>query len=181
MKRYSVTIIGMGPRGLSVLERITATARSRKLLLDIILIEPGECGPGIHAARQPQHLLINTLASQVSLFPAAGVVRHAPVCATPSLTEWARQSGYRRVGQDYYRIAATGAGEEIGEFDYLPRGLLGEYLVWAYRQITACLPATVSLTHHRHRTRQRLHRAQRFCVSDDRPRLQRPQRSGCLV
>jgi len=151
MKRITITIIGMGPRGLSVLERITAIARSRQLLLDLAVIEPGECGQGVHMARQPQHLLINTLASQVSLFPAPDMVRHAPVCATPTLTEWARQQGYRRVGDEYYRIAGTGAGAEIGERDYLPRSLLGEYLIWSWQQLYANLPPGAQLVHHRHR------------------------------
>lgn len=149
MKRYSVTIIGMGPRGLSVLERIAAIAGSRQLLLDIILIDPGECGPGVHAARQPQHLLLNTLASQVTMFPAAGAVQHAPVCATPSLTAWARQQGYRRVGERYYPLGGAGGGAEIGDADYLPRALLGDYLGWVYQQVAAALPACVSLSHHR--------------------------------
>jgi uncharacterized NAD(P)/FAD-binding protein YdhS len=148
MQRYSVTIIGMGPRGLSVFERIAAIAGSRQLLLDIILVEPGECGPGVHGMRQPQHLLINTIASQVTLFPAPGAVRHAPVCATPSLTAWARQAGYRRVGERFYRLGDHG-GADITEADYLPRSLLGEYLAWAYQQIAAALPASTTLTHHR--------------------------------
>ena len=147
MKRYSVTIVGMGPRGLSVLERIAAIAGRRQLLLDIVLIEPGECGPGVHTTRQPQHLLINTVASQVTMFPALGAVHHAPLCATPSLTAWARQSGYRRFGDSYHRIA--GAGADITESDYLPRSMLGEYLAWAYQQVAAALPAGVTLTHHR--------------------------------
>jgi uncharacterized NAD(P)/FAD-binding protein YdhS len=151
MKRITITIIGMGPRGLSILERILAVARSHQLLLDLVVIEPGECGQGVHMARQPQHLLINTLASQVSLFPAPEMMRHAPVCATPTLTEWARQQGYRRVGEEYYRIASTGAGAEIGERDYLPRRLLGEYLVWSWQQLYASLPPGTQLVHHRHR------------------------------
>lgn len=149
MKRYSVTIIGMGPRGLSAFERIAAIAASRALALDINLIEPGDCGPGVHSTRQPQHLLINTIASQVTLFPAASAVQHAPVCATPSLTAWARETGYRRVGERYYRLGEHGGGADITEADYLPRSLLGEYLAWAYRQIAAALPAGVRLTHHR--------------------------------
>jgi uncharacterized NAD(P)/FAD-binding protein YdhS len=146
MKRYTVTIVGMGPRGLSVLERIAAIAGSRQLLLDIVLVEPGECGPGVHSPRQPRHLLINTVASQVTMFPAAGAVQHAPLCATPSLTAWARQSGYRRFGDAYHRIEG---GAEITEADYLPRNMLGEYLAWAYQQVAAALPAGVTLTHHR--------------------------------
>lgn len=151
MKRITITIIGMGPRGLSVLERLGAIARHHECLLDLAVIEPGEGGQGVHLAQQPQHLLINTLASQVTLFPAPGVVRHAPVCATPTLTEWARQQGYRRVGEAYYRIASTGAGSEIGERDYLPRCLLGEYLIWAWQQLCQALPAGTRLTQHRRR------------------------------
>ncbi|MYM97281.1 FAD/NAD(P)-binding protein [Duganella vulcania] len=148
MKRHSVTIIGMGPRGLSAFERLAAAAASLQLPLDLNLIEPGDCGPGVHSTRQPQHLLINTIASQVTLFPAPGAVQHAPVCATPSLTTWARQQGYRRVGERYYRLDGQG-GAEITEADYLPRSLLGEYLAWGYRQIAAALPSSVRLTHHR--------------------------------
>ncbi|MQA41514.1 FAD/NAD(P)-binding protein [Rugamonas aquatica] len=150
MKRYSVTIIGMGPRGLSVFERIAAVAGSRRLALDINVVEPGDCGPGVHSVRQPQHLLINTIASQVTLFPAPGAVQYPPLCATPSLTAWARQAGYRRVGERYYRLGEHG-GADITEADYLPRCLLGEYLAWAYRQIAALLPSCVNLNHHRQR------------------------------
>jgi uncharacterized NAD(P)/FAD-binding protein YdhS len=163
MKRTSVTIIGMGPRGLSVLERLAAAAAARHLLLDIILIDPGECGAGVHAARQPQHLLINTLASQVTMFPAPGAVQHAPVCATPSLTAWARQQGYRRVGERYYRLGGSG-GYDITDSDYLPRSLLGEYLGWVYQQLVAALPAGVTLTHHRLRAVDMRQQPDRSCV-----------------
>lgn len=149
MKRISVTIIGVGPRGLSVLERIAAMAGQHQLLLDVALVEPGECGPGVHGARQPQHLLINTIASQVTVFPADGMVQPAPVCATSSLTQWARDSGYRRVGDAYYRLGQGGAGHEISELDYLPRCLLGAYLGWAYGRIAAAMPRNVTLSHHR--------------------------------
>jgi hypothetical protein len=74
-------------------------------------------------------------------------VAHPPVCATPSLTAWARQQGYRRVGERYYRWAAR--RRDITDGDYLPRSLLGEYLGWVYQQIVAALPAGVTLTHHR--------------------------------
>jgi len=163
MKRTSVTIIGMGPRGLSVLERLAAAATARHLLLDIILIDPGECGAGVHAARQPHHLLINTLASQVTMFPATGAVAYPPVCATPSLTAWARQQGYRRVGERYYRLGGNG-GYDITDSDYLPRSLLGEYLGWAYQQIVAVLPAGVTLTHHRLRAVDMRQQPDNSCV-----------------
>ena len=149
MKRTSITIIGMGPRGLSVFERLAAHARASATPLQLNLIDPGACGPGVHAVRQPQHLLINTLASQVTVFPAAGAVEPAPACVTPTLTEWARAQGYRRFGSEYYRSGEGGA--DISDSDYLPRQLLGRYLAWAFGAIAASLPPTVAMQHLRHR------------------------------
>ncbi len=152
MKRYSITIIGMGPRGLSVFERIAAFARRHGMPLQLNLVDPGQCGAGVHAPRQPQHLLLNTVASQITVFPAAGTVELPPACATPSLTEWARAEGYRRFGAQFFRLDAdSSCGEEIDDSDHLPRQLLGRYLVWAYGAIAATLPGTVSVAHLRHR------------------------------
>lgn len=152
MKPYSVTLIGMGPRGLSVFERIAAFARAHDTPLQVNLVDPGECGPGVHSPGQPQHLLINTVASQVTIFPFREAVELAPVCATPSLTEWAREQGYRRFGDAFVQVApGEPGGSAISESDYLPRQLLGRYLVWAYDAIRAALPPTVALTHLRQR------------------------------
>ena len=152
MKRTSITIIGMGPRGLSVLERIAAFACGSATLLEVNIIEPGDCGPGVHSPRQPQHLLINTIASQVTIFPFREAVGLASPCAPTSLTDWARAQGYRRFGEQFLRLApGEEGGVEISDADYLPRQLLGHYLCWAYGQIVAAMPATVAVRHLRQR------------------------------
>jgi hypothetical protein len=124
MKHPSVTIIGMGPRGRSILERIAAYARGTACRLQVNLVEPNECGPGVHSPRQPQHLLINTVASQVTIFPSRDSVAIAPVCATPSLTEWARAQGYRRFGEQFHQVEPDSGGAEVTDTGYLPRQLL---------------------------------------------------------
>ena len=70
MKAIAVAIVGMGPRGLTVLERILEHAHSlpEASRLDIEVFEPGDCGQGVHPAGQSDHLLINTVASQVTMF-----------------------------------------------------------------------------------------------------------------
>lgn len=154
MKRYSVTIIGMGPRGLSILERLAAFARASACLLQVNLVEPGECGPGGHGTGLAPYLLADTAAGELTIFPAREAVELAPVFATASLAEWARAEGYRRFGERVHQVGAdTGAqaGEELGDDDFLPRSLLGRYLVWAYRTVAAALPPTVHLSHLRHR------------------------------
>ncbi len=144
MKRYSVTIIGMGPRGLTLLERIAAFARASACQLHINLIEPGECGPGGHSPRLPPHALCSSVAGELSIFPGRS--------GAPSLAQWARREGYRRVGSDLLQGApGSAAGDDVGDADCLPRALLGSYLAWAYRSVLAALPCTVRLSHLRHR------------------------------
>ncbi|RJG14819.1 FAD/NAD(P)-binding protein [Massilia cavernae] len=151
MERSSVTIIGIGPRGMSILERIVAFARTVPLPLQVNLVDPGECGPGVHLPRQPQHLLINTLASQVTIFPFAEAVQIPCACEAPSLTEWARAQGYRRFGEQFVKAGAAGGGEEITDDDYLPRQLLGLYLSWAYAQVAGAAPPSMTIRHLRQR------------------------------
>ncbi|MCG2584895.1 FAD/NAD(P)-binding protein [Massilia sp. TS11] len=149
MKRTRITLIGMGPRGLSVLERLLAFARVNGAALELHLVEPGACGPGAHWPQQADYLLINTVASQVTIFPWREAVAHPCPVPTPSLTEWARAEGYRRIGSRFVRAAASD-GAPIEDGDYLPRCLLGEYLDWAFRSLLGVLPPTCRLRHHRH-------------------------------
>jgi uncharacterized NAD(P)/FAD-binding protein YdhS len=152
MKQVCITIIGMGPRGLSILERIAAYARSSPCRLLVNLVEPNECGPGAHSPHQPAHLLTNTVASQVTVFPSRQAVGLAPDFATASLTEWARVQGYRRFGQRFYQVdPGCGCGLELSDADYLPRQLLGQYLAWACGVVAAAMPPAVSLVHLRQR------------------------------
>ncbi len=150
MHKNVVTIIGMGPRGLSIFERIVSISRSRlySMPIEIHLVDPKECGQGVHNSRQPNYLLTNTLASQVTLFPGDNVSVFNSSNPGPSFTEWARSAGYRRFENAYYKVNQN-VGEEIGEHDYLPRSLLGEYSTWVYNQTIAALPITIQVYHHR--------------------------------
>lgn len=150
MKRTSVTLIGMGPRGLSLLERIAVFARASGCLLQVNLVEPGECGPGAHGPRLPQHLRCATPAGQLTIFPAPAAVELASACAPASLAQWARAEGYRRFGAHVHQGEG---GAALDDADCLPRSLLGRYLAWAARQVMAAMPPTVAVTHLRHRAR----------------------------
>ncbi|CAF1635474.1 unnamed protein product, partial [Didymodactylos carnosus] len=62
-----IAIIGVGSRGLSILERLTAIydEQPRYYELDIYLINPGRYhGQGVHSSEQSDNLLINTVACQ---------------------------------------------------------------------------------------------------------------------
>jgi hypothetical protein len=151
MKRYSVTIIGMGPRGLSILERLALSARSSACTLQVNLIETGECGPGTDSELLPAHLVTGA-AGQLSAFAPRAAREQAGAFPTSTLAAWARAAGYRRFGERIALLAPEASeGEPISDDDVLPRSLYGRYLVWAYRAVAAALPPTVRLSHLRHR------------------------------
>ncbi|MEV7731131.1 FAD/NAD(P)-binding protein [Streptomyces sp. NPDC088921] len=89
----SVALVGAGPRGTSVLERLCASAP--ELLppgahLTVHVIDPSPPGPGrVWRPTQSPDLLMNTVASQVTLFTDESVDCAGPIRPGPSLQEWA--------------------------------------------------------------------------------------------
>ncbi|MFJ3758424.1 FAD/NAD(P)-binding protein [Streptomyces sp. NPDC090080] len=143
MTALQVAVVGVGPRGLSILQRISELAADLPAgcSLDVHLIDPGDCGQGVHPAQQPGHLLTNTVASQVTMF-ADG--------RGPSFTEWAADSGYRQFAGAFYPTGDD-SGTPVGEHAYLPRQLLGAYLGWVFDRTARGLSRHVRLVHHRDR------------------------------
>lgn len=146
MQSTVLAIVGMGPRGLTVLERVAEHAHRlpRGVRLRIDLFDRGACGEGVHLSTQPDHLLINTLASQVTMFAPESV---AGGKGGVSLVEWATLAGYRHVG-DRFQRAPNDVGLSMTEIDHFPRRLLGEYMSWVYRRVLERLPAKVEVAHH---------------------------------
>ncbi|MGX1885819.1 FAD/NAD(P)-binding protein [Streptomyces sp. NPDC055287] len=142
MTALQVAIVGVGPRGLSILQRMSELAdQLPDRALDVHLIDSGDGGQGAHSARQPAHLLTNTVASQVTMFADGG---------GPSFTEWAAAGGYREFGSAYYPTGGD-AGDAVGEHAYLPRQILGAYLSWVFDRTVRSLPPRIRVVHHRDR------------------------------
>jgi len=88
MPNLSVGIIGMGPRGLSLLERLIANINSLSIRQEIIIhvIDSNSIGPGkVWRTDQSKHLLANTVASQVTVFTDESVDCEGPIVPGPSL------------------------------------------------------------------------------------------------
>ncbi|MEY9843034.1 FAD/NAD(P)-binding protein [Streptacidiphilus sp. MAP5-3] len=140
-EHLEVAIVGMGPRGLSVLERLIArlAAAGESRPVRIRTIDPGEPGAGrIWRTDQPLWLLMNTAAGEVSLYsgePDGGPWRAG---AGPSLHAW--------LCEEY----AQGRYESLDDAEpssntYAPRRVYGRYLRDVFRHITANLPAQVTV------------------------------------
>ena len=95
--RPAIAIVGAGPRGTGLLERIAASVS--ELLprvgttagLDVHLIDPYPAGAGrIWRNAQSPLLAMNSMAADVTMFTDDSVRCEGPVVPGPSLWEWAQ-------------------------------------------------------------------------------------------
>lgn len=130
MTAVRIAVIGVGPRGLSVLERVISHTGTPGPPVELLLIEPGELGSGVHQPGQPDYLLLNTIAAQLTIFSDEKMTPGAPVTPGPSFLDWCRR-----------RHPATRFN------DFLPRRLLAEYLRWAAGELLRGRPERLTVRH----------------------------------
>ncbi|MFD3520279.1 FAD/NAD(P)-binding protein [Streptomyces sp. NPDC058653] len=152
--RAEICVIGAGPRGISVTERLLANARERGPSagpLVVHLVDPLiGAGGRVWSVDQPDVLLMNTIASQVTMFTDASVTCEGPVVRGPSLYEWAQSPLTAEPPEGFpARMLAEAAG--LGPDDYPTRVFYGHYLNWVLREL--CTTAPAGSTVRRHRTR----------------------------
>ncbi|MFF2525815.1 FAD/NAD(P)-binding protein [Streptomyces liangshanensis] len=135
---HSLAVVGAGPRGTSVLERLCASVPelTPDVRLTVHVVDPEPPGAGrVWRTDQPAELLMNTVASQVTVFTDATVACEGPVRPGPSLYEW----------------AVDRPGEALGPDDYPSRASYGRYLEWAFRRTADRAPENVTVVVHRAR------------------------------
>ncbi|MEN4752910.1 FAD/NAD(P)-binding protein [Pseudomonas sp. Ps21-P2] len=131
-----IGIVGCGSRGLTVLERICALAINTARRIEVNVFDPQPPGPGLHAVDQPEYLMLNTVASQISMFPDTAALDGHTGRQGPNFYEWC------------LRFKSTERRVRPNEF--LPRRWLGEYLAWTYEEVVRSLPGNVRVVHHPH-------------------------------
>ncbi len=138
-----LAIVGLGSWGMCVLERAVARASRVETPVRIHVIEPGSLGGGVYAMGQPDYLVLNNPCGQLSLYAAPD--GEQPPHNAIGLFEWAVETGYQWVGHEC-RITTT--GRPILPTDYLPRRLMGEYLVWFYESLVTNAPPNMEVIRH---------------------------------
>lgn len=181
---YTIAIVGAGPRGTSVLERLLAALENdgvdavsggRTRALNLVVIDPYDPGPGhVWSPRQSRLFLMNTPA----LFPTVAPERSRPDAAGLSFEQW------RASGGDDAELNAVEAAElaAMGPGSYPPRALYGRYLLHVYSRVIARLaahPRVASIRHERAEVTA-LHRNEADYLLEMRPFTGDPSRGTAV-
>ena len=97
MKPQVITLVGCGPRGVTLLDRLLAILKNSddRFDLTINIVNLGELGCGVHERSQPESLLVSTVASQITLFTDETVIGAGPLSTGPCFFTWAQTMGYK--------------------------------------------------------------------------------------
>ncbi|WP_116211015.1 FAD/NAD(P)-binding protein [Streptomyces olivoreticuli] len=148
----SLVIVGAGPRGTGLVERIAANAP--ELLagarLDLHLVDPHPPGGGRVWRRDQSPLLwMNSMAEDVTMYTDDTVEQRGPVRPGPSLAEWAALAADGAIpglGPE-----TVGEARELTDRTFPSRRLQSAYLDWVYGRAVAGLPPGVVVHEHRRR------------------------------
>ncbi|MEV0910408.1 FAD/NAD(P)-binding protein [Streptomyces hokutonensis] len=149
-----ICIVGAGPRGLSVLERLLANERNapQHTRLTVHLVDPYPPGAGaVWRTNQSRLLLMNTVTSQITVFTDKSVTMTGPVEQGPSLYEWARSLALLAADDDVEPHVLAEA-RELGPDSYPTRAFYGHYLRDCAQRIIASAPEHVTVRVHPART-----------------------------
>ncbi len=143
---HRVTIVGLGPRGLGVLERLVSLVgrEDGPRRLEIHLVDPTCTGAGVHAVDQPDYLLMHCPGTDLTIFPDRASLPDEPDRPGPTFYEWAAQQDVRVADRP-----GAAPSRAVRPTDFLPRSSFGRYLSWFLDDLLAGLDERVSVVQHR--------------------------------
>lgn len=160
MSSFDIGIIGLGPAGLSVLQRLLSRAQYQQhQKIRIALFEPNPPGTGGHSPSQSHLLTLHSAAIQADLFPQSEYFIHHGCQLKEDINsinglsffQWCRDQKIKlnefnqvvvRNGQSLQREDCITA-RDVAKTDCLPRYLVGEYLTYCYKRLMNAAPDNV--------------------------------------
>lgn len=147
-----VGIVGAGPRGVVALERLCVNAPllAPGVPVEIHLVDPYPAGGGrVWRQEQNRSLLMNTVASDVTVFTDESVLCEGPIVPGPTQYQWARM-----VTEGHITDVGDADREEARRmlpWSYGSRAFNGAYLGWALGHIIRDAPSSIDVRIHRTR------------------------------
>lgn len=151
---FRIALVGCGPRGLSVLERLRTNFKEDSYAgkIEIYMIDPFLPGSGeVWRTNQSKTLLMNTVASQITLFTDFSVECEGPIMQGPCLYEWAKSlTKIANANLEYSELVMREA-EELQPDSYPTRAFYGHYLEWVFKEVVLTMPSNVMVYTHQTR------------------------------
>ncbi|WFE37384.1 FAD/NAD(P)-binding protein [Micromonospora sp. WMMD998] len=141
-----IAVLGAGPVGVGLVERLLANADlAPGRPIEIMLIDPHPAGPGrIWRDGQSPLMRMNSLAKDITLFPGEAVRCVGPPRPGPSLAEWAAATVAGRLPPVDPELADD--VREISPVSFATRRVQGAYLSWFLREVIGQAPPGVRVT-----------------------------------
>jgi len=142
-----ICVVGAGPRGLSVVERLCANERANPSHSSLIVhvVDPSPPGAGtVWRAEQSRYLLMNTVSSQITVYTDDSAKIEGPIEPGPSLYEWAKSLAVR----GHHDRETLAEAERLGENSYPTRAFYGSYLHDCFQRVVDGAPEHVTVQVH---------------------------------
>ena len=151
--RTAIAIVGAGPRGTGLLERIVASVPELVpgATLDVHLVDPFPAGAGrIWRHAQSPLLAMNSMAADVTMFTDESVRCDGPIVTGPSMWDWAQDLREGRTDEDPDDFGPELAAQlrALTAATFPTRRLQSAYLGWVLRHVLANLPVGVRVHVH---------------------------------
>lgn len=143
-----IAIIGAGPRGLAVADRVIARAAKEQIKIDIKMFDPYEIGGRVWdpSIESNNSLLMNTVVNQISFFADNSIPNPGPTREGPNLYHWIKE-----YAADYLKHSPQGLRYlnklDLEQNDYAVRGLAGLYQQWFFNDVKQQLKNGSSLVY----------------------------------
>ncbi|MBY4211297.1 FAD/NAD(P)-binding protein [Rhodococcus fascians] len=132
MKSFTIAIVGAGPRGTGVLERLLA--RRSDAELHIHVVDPFPPGAGrIWRSSQPPLLWMNSVAADVTMFTDDTTVVDGPIRPGPTLAQWVLEHADTLRQDPELRDELR----DFGPHSFASRTLQSRYLSWVFEHAVA--------------------------------------------
>jgi FAD-NAD(P)-binding len=143
----SVVIVGAGPRGTGLLERLCANAPELfgECRLEIHLVDPNPFGSGqIWRSGQSPLLWANSQAGDMTMFTDSSCSIEGPILPGPDMSQWAAIARQTPMLHD----ALNAELRSLNEQSFPSRRLVNEYLAWTFWRTVEAAPDGISIQVH---------------------------------
>ncbi|WP_375433442.1 FAD/NAD(P)-binding protein [uncultured Friedmanniella sp.] len=146
--RLVLVLVGMGPRGAALLERLISNAAADdRGPVEVHLVDPFPPGGGrVWRDAQSELLRLNTTAEDLTAFVDHSVAIEGPVTPGPTFYEWCRT-----FGADLAEPALRAEAAALGPLDFPSRRLASAYFGYAHERSRRAAPTSVEIITHAQR------------------------------